>query len=545
MAETVLIPADVKRAIIIRQVGFLLVLAASVALGVYVVMWSQTPNYGLLYGSLSHQDVSEVLDTLQKSGIEYRVDESSGAVMVPSGQVHDARMKLASAGLPRSASTGFGMLREEQGIGTSQFIEQARYQHALETELAKTIEKLGSVRSARVHLALPRQSTFVRHKKKANASVLLDLYGGHEIESEQVSAIASLVAASVPNLDAENVSIVDQKGRLMTLDGGEDGLGLSTSQFKYTRKVEESYVRRIEDILAPIVGVDGVKAEVTAELDFTSTEQTREYYNPDLPALRSEQIEEEARGEATEQGGVPGALSNQPVTAEVQGDNPLPAAGEESTSTMQRRATRNYELDKTISHTRMQMGTLRRLSIAVLLDHKRVTDDEGQVSYTEHSPEEILQITGLVKEAIGYNELRGDRVNVINAEFSRPGPLEELPAEPIWQQAWVLDLAKQLAGAAFVLFLVFGVLKPSLKNLVNKEISLNQAVLAAAPSALPAVAGAQATGLDEKALPASGSHPQLNSPDGHLNSMETVRGMVKEDPMLTAQVVKGWVGEES
>ena len=545
MAETVLIPSDVKRAILFRQAGFLLVLAASVAIGVYVVMWSQTPNYSLLYGSLSNQDVSEVLDNLQKAGIQYRVDEGSGAVMVPSSQVHDARMKLASAGLPKSASTGFGMLREEQGIGTSQFIEQARYQHALEIELAKTIEKLGSVRSARVHLALPKQSTFIRHKKKANASVLLDIYGGYEIESGQVSAIASLVAASVPNLESENVSIVDQNGRLMTLDGRDDALGQSTSQFKYTRKVEESYIRRVEDILAPIVGINGVKAEVTAELDFTSTEQTREFYNPDLPALRSEQIEEEAQGASTPQGGIPGALSNQPVASDTQAEGSLASQGEEAATMMQRRATRNFELDKTISHTRMQMGTLRRLSIAVLLDHKRVVNEEGEATYTEHSPEEILQITGLVKEAIGYNALRGDRVNVINAEFNRPDPLEELPAEPIWQQSWVLDLAKQVAGAVFVLFLVFGVLKPSLKNLVNKEISLNQAVLAAAPAALPASAAAGAGGMDEKALPSSGDFPQLNGPDNHQNSMETVKGFVKDDPMLTAQVVKGWVGEES
>lgn len=544
MAETVLIPADVKRAILFRQIGFLVVLAASVALGVQVVMWSQTPNYSLLYGSLSQQDISEVLDTLQKAGIEYRVEESSGAVMVPTSDVHDARLKLASAGLPKSTSSGFGMLDKEQGIGTSQFIEQARYQHALETELAKTIEKLGAVRSARVHLALPRQSTFIRSRKKAAASVLLDVYGGHELGEEQVSAISSLVAASVPNLEPARVSIVDQNGHLMSRDGSDGELAMSSSQFKYSRKVEESYARRIEDILAPIVGVNGVKAEVAAEFDFTRTEQTREFYNPDLPALRSEQVEENSRASGAADGGVPGALSNQPVTAENDNRDGNVTTPGESAQRIQRRSTRNYELDRTISHTKMQMGTLRRLSIAVLLDHKQVVNDSGEITYTEHSPEELLQITNLVKEAIGYNTLRGDRVNVVNAEFNRPGPVEALPEDPIWKQSWLHDLVKQVAGALFVLFLVFGVLRPSLKNLVNKEISLNQAVLASAPKAAAAAASA-AGAVEGGALPGGEDVPQLNSPGNFRNSLEAVKDKTRDDPMLAAQVVKGWVGDES
>ncbi|MFT5350751.1 MAG: flagellar M-ring protein FliF [Planctomycetota bacterium] len=547
MAEAVLISADIKRTILFRQFGFLVVLAASVALGVYVVLWSQTPNFSLLYGSLSDQDISQVLDTLQKSDIEYRVDQGSGAVMVPSAKVHDARMKLAGAGLPKNANTGFGMLQEEQGIGTSQFIEQARYQHALEGELAKTIEKLGSVRSARIHLAIPKQSTFVRNKKRVNASVMLDLYGGHELDSDQVSAIASLLAASVPNLDVGNVSIVDQRGRLMTQDDQSSELGLSSSQFKYTRRVEESYIKRIEDILSPIVGQEGVKAEVSAEFDFTSTEQTREMYNPDLPALRSEQVEEESRNGSGSAGGIPGALSNQPPANATLGGNSDPsslASTIESgiNANMQRRATRNYELDKTISHTRMQMGTMRRLSIAVLLDYKRSLSEDGQVTHTEHSPEELLQITALVKEAIGYNAVRGDSVNVMNAEFARPDPIELLPEQPIWQQSWVLDLAKQVVGGLFALFLVFGVLKPILKNLVNKEISFNQAVLAGVPAAT-ALPGGAVGGQEQSVL--QNDVPQLNSPLNYQSSLQSVQSMVKGDPKLTAQVVKSWVGEES
>ncbi len=548
MAEAVVISPDIKRTILFRQFGFLIVLAASVALGVYVVLWSQTPGYSLLYGNLSDQDASEVLDTLQKLNIEYRLDEASGAVMVPGSRVHDARMKLAAAGLPKSASAGFGMLNEEQGIGTSQFIEQARYQHALETELAKTIEKLGAVRSARIHLAIPKQSNFVRNRKKANASVMLDLYGGHELDPDQVSAIASLVAASVPDLDIGNISIVDQRGRLMTQKDQSGELGMSNSQFKYARSVEESYIKRIEDIIAPIVGQQGVKAEVTAEFDFTRTEQTREIYNPDQAALRSEQVEEEMRNGGSGAGGIPGALSNQPPADATVGGSLAQSAdkagvGSGKDANMQRRATRNYELDKTISHTKMHMGSIRRLSVAVLLDYKRSLNEKGEVIHTEHSPEELLQITALVKEAIGYNAIRGDSVNVMNAEFARPDPIEALPEQPIWQQSWVLDLARQIAGGLFVLFLVFGVLKPTLKNLVNKEISFNQAVLANASSAaLPSAVGASGT---QALSNQSNDVPQLNSPENYQNSLQTVQGMVRNDPRLTAQVVKSWVGEES
>ncbi len=555
MAETVVIPMDMKRTILFRQFGFLLVLAASVALGVYVVLWSQTPNYSLLYGSLSDQDVSQILDSLEKSGIDYRVQEGSGGILVPSGKVHDARMKLAAAGLPRTSSAGFGMLQEEQGIGTSQFIEQARYQHALEGELAKTIEKLAAVRSARIHLAIPKQSNFVRNRKKANASVMLGLYGGHELDSDQVSAIASLVAASVPNLEISNVSIVDHRGRLMTQSDGNTELGMSSTQFKYTRQVEESYIKRIEDILAPIVGQQGVKAEVTAQFDFTRTEQTRELYNPDLPALRSEQVEEEVRDTVAQSGGVPGALSNQPPANATIGQGP--GATEEGlpvdvqgNANLQRRATRNYELDKTISHTRMQQGTLQRLSIAVLLDYKRSVDSEGVASYVEHSPEELLQITSLVKEAIGYNAMRGDSVSVMNAEFTRPEPLEDLPALPIWQESWVLDLAKQVTGGLFALFLIFGVLKPALKNLVSKEISMSEAVFSGAPAALAGAGAGSMSTMNESQgqmnAPAPVNETQaLNSPTNYQQSLQSVQGVVNEDPQLTAQVVRQWVGEES
>ena len=544
------LPDEVKRTLFFRQLGFLIAIAASVAIGVYVTMWSQTPNYSLLYGSLSSQDVGQVLDSLQKSGIPYRVDESTGAVMVPSSKVHEARIKLAGEGLPKSANSGYGILQEEQNLGTSQFIEKARYHHALETELARSITTIKSVRSARVHLAIPKQSVFIRNRKPVSASVLVDLFSGHRMSPEQIAAISNLVAASVPNLDVSNVNIVDQNGRLMTQGDSARDLALTASQFQYASQVEESYIKRIEEILVPIVGQDGVKAQVTADFDFTSTEQTRESYNPDLPAVRSEQLEEELLTADTALGGVPGALSNQPpaegTAPEIAGEAVAPNE-EESQSSMQRRTVRNYEIDKTISHTRKPIGRLQRLSVAVVIDHKKSVADDGALVRVEHSPEEIDRLSGLVKEAIGFDAVRGDTVNIINAEFAIPEAPEPLPETPIYMQPWVWDIAKQALGGLFVLFLVFGVLKPSIKKMLDKEITLHQTALAA-PGANGSMIALDAPDSD-MANPQGNQTVQeqqqaLAPPSDYDKSVDAVKQIITDNPKVAANVVRNWVDDE-
>lgn len=542
MSEAVVIPAEVKRTLFLRQIGFLFAIAASVAVGVYVVLWSQTPNFSLLYGSLSDQDAAQVIESLQQANIDYHVEQNSGAVMVPSSKVHEARMKLAAEGLPKSANSGFGILSEEQKIGTSQFMEKARYQHALENELAMSIAKVSAVKSARVHLALPKQSAFLRNRKAASGSVLLDLYPGHRLEAGQVAAIANLVAASVPGLDISNVSIIDQYGRLMTHNQSSAELAMTATQFQYANQVENSYIERIENILIPLLGQDGVKAQVTAELDFTSTELTRESYNPDMPALRSEQLQEDSRSSSGATGGVPGALSNQPAldgnAPEIAANNNNVADDQPATGSTQRRSTRNYELDKTISHTRSATGSLHRLSVAVVIDYKKTVNDKGEITRIEHTPEELAQITNLVKEAIGFNDIRGDRVNVMNAQFSLPDAIEPLPEIPIWQEAWVWDIAKQALGGLFVLFLVFGVLKPAIKKMMNNEVTLHQTALAGPAGAAGQLAapGVEETNAQEmKALEAA---PEFDK------SISNVKEMVSTDPKLAAQVVRNWVGEE-
>jgi flagellar M-ring protein FliF len=532
---------------VVRQLGVMIGIAASVALGVAVVLWSQTPNYSLLFGSLGQKDAAEVITALQQAGIDFRVDETNGAVMVPSSKLRDARMKLAGQGLPRSDSLGFELLQQETGFGTSRALEAARFHRALEGELARTIATLANIQSARVHLATPKQSVFVRKRKKPSASVVLKLYNGHSLEKEQVAAIVHLIASSVPELETGQVTVVDQKGSMLSGRMRSNEMMLTASQFDYTKQLEEHYRQRVENILIPILGADRVRAQVTAELDFTVTEQTAERFNPDLPALRSEQTQEQA-SVATAAGGVPGALSNQPPAAgtapeqlanQDDGGSTPPGAIPQSSS---KRATRNYELDKTISHTRLSSGGLRRLSVAVVVDDQVIADSEGQVNRTPRSPEEINRITQLVQEAIGYSATRGDTVRVINASFMTPPAQESLPELPIWEQPWVWDLAKQASGLILVLLLILLVLRPTMKRLTSPPVV--ERLESESAAGIEGEAGAAGEGVQALEGGATG-RMQLPGPEHYEDTLEAARGLVQEDSKRVAQVVKSWVSENA
>ncbi len=533
---------------VLRQAGLLIGIAASVALGVAVVMWSQTPNYSLLYGNLSDRDVSAVMDSLQGSAIAYKVDEASGGIMVPTAKLHEARMKLAAAGLPKSSSMGFEMLQEEQGFGTSQFIEKARYQRALEGELSRSIAKVSNVRNARVHLAIPKESVFARDKKEPSASVLVDLYPGRRLEDGQVAAIAHMVSASVPNLMISGVTVVDQAGRLLTRAGGASELAISSERFDYTKRVEHSYVKRIETILQPIVGFDDVRAQVTADLDFTSTEQTSETFNPDLPAIRSEQLTEEQRSGGSNPAGVPGALTNQPPgNATVPEVATADGATDQNTAKEQqqirKKETRNYELDKTISHTQKAVGSLEKLSVAVVLNNPSTTDDKGVVTQVQYTPEEIDGFTKLVKDAVGFNVARGDTVSVIARNFYVAPPAEPLPELAIWQQPWVWDVGKQALGAIFVLYLLFGVLRPTMKKMMEKpefdpSNASNYVMIGADGQPIREV---QDNSVEDTAISVPLS--ELGKGSSYETSLASVRDYVQGEPKMAAQVVKNWVGD--
>lgn len=529
----------------VRQVGLLLALAGSVALGVLVVLWSQAPSYTLLHASLSGKEAAEVLDALEEAGIPYRLEQSSGAVMVPSAKVHDARLKLAAHGLPKSTDLGFEVLDRNSSFGTSQFLEQARYQRALEVELARSVSTLNSIQSARVHLAVPKQSVFVRNRKKPSASVLVRLYPGRKLEDGQGETIAHLVAAAIPALEPSEVRVIDQRGRLLTSPQGVDHLALSHKEFEYSQRVEEVYTKRIESILAPVVGVESVKAQVTAVLDFTRTEQTQETYDSDPTVLRSEQVLEE-RADSPIVGGVPGALSNQPPgEASVLTDASVETAIHAPSGNrggLRRESTRNFEVDRTINHTRMPSGTVQRLSAAVVVDDRRSVDAQGGQTLGARTEEEMARITSLVKDAIGFDAERGDSVHVINTSFTMPAPVGPLPQPSLWERPWVWDALKQLAGVTFVLLLLFAVLRPIMRQLVTQAPENRQLEQSTDAARLEAAGDA---GSDDEKVTLTDQRrqntPSLQAQAAQTANIDAIRTLVAEDPKRVAKLVRNWV----
>ncbi|WXL24512.1 flagellar basal-body MS-ring/collar protein FliF [Ectopseudomonas mendocina] len=558
----------------LRQVGLLVGLAASVAIGFAVVLWSQQPDYRPLYGSLDGMDASQVMETLSAADIQYTVEPNSGALLVKADDLARARMRLAAAGVaPRDTSVGFEILDQEQGLGTSQFMESTRYRRGLEGELARTISSLNNVKSARVHLALPKSSVFVRDERKPSASVLVELYSGRGLEPSQVMAIVNLVASSVPEMNKNQVTVVDQKGNLLSDIQEMSELTMAGKQFEYSRRMESLFTQRVHNILQPVLGNGRYKAEVSADVDFSAVESTSESFNPDQPALRSEQSVNEQRTSSQPPQGVPGALSNQPPaagaapqqataaaapTGPVPAGQPLldangqqimdPATGQPMLAPYpadkREQATRNYELDRSVSYTKQQQGRLRRLSVAVVVDDQvKVDPATGAVTRTPWSSEDLARFTRLVQDSVGFDATRGDSVSVINTPFSDTGLEEEIDI-PFYTQPWFWDIVKQVLGVAFILILVFGVLRPVLKNITNPnkpaederdgELELGEM-------------GALGSDLAEDRVSIGGAAQSILLPspsEGYDAQLNAIKNLVAEDPGRVAQVVKEWINAD-
>lgn len=526
---------------LVRQLGLMIGLAASVAIGFAVVLWSQGEEYKPLYASLDKMDPSAVLTILDSNQIRYKVDERSGALLVASNQIHDARIKLAGEGISADGSFGFELLEKEQSLGTSQFMENARFRRSLEGELARTITSIRAVRAARVHLAIPKSTAFVRDARRPTASVFIDLYSGVRINPTQVKAIANLVASSIPELALEDVTVVDQQGNLLSNFETDKTMEMANRQMAYAHELEARLVGRVNSILGRLLGDDKFRVEINANLDFTEVEQADEQYNPDLPAIRSEQTVEEGRtgGGA---GGVPGALTNQPpadgAVAPV-GE----AAGAAASGSSRRQAVRNYELDRTISYTRHQVGTIRRLSVAVVVDNINQKDPEtGEMVSKPMKQEDLDRLAILVRDAIGFDAARGDSVSIINAEFI-PEPEDlSVPMEalPFWQQDDMLSLIKKALGGLFVLFVIFGVLRPVMKNLTDNSKELRELEAQEALNDLSADLGGDLA--DETVTLSGGDSMLLTGPgQNYEQQINAVKGLIAEDPGRVAQVVKRWV----
>ncbi|MFZ2987199.1 flagellar basal-body MS-ring/collar protein FliF, partial [Ideonella sp.] len=426
--------------------------AAVLAVVVAMMLWANQGDWRVLYSNLPDKEAGAILAQLQQMNVPYRHSEGGSAIMVPADRVYDLKMKLAAAGLPKATVAGNELL-DNARFGQTDRQERLNMQRALEGELVRTITKLDGVEEARVHLALPNQNGFFREQQKPSASVMLTLHPGRTLDRGQAAAIVHLVSSSVPDLSAKAVSVLDQRGSLLSGPGEDSSRSLDEQQLQYVQQIEANYLKRVQELLEPVVGRDNLRATVTADIDFTQSEATSEQYRPnqgDQPAaVRSAQTTESTNQGSTTPTGVPGAATNQPpvpATAPINGASaPLqPALGGAAGGGSKREAVTNYEVDKTVKVTRNATGTVKRLNAAVVVNHRTATDAKGKTSTQPLPPEELEKLTALVQEAVGFNQQRGDSVKVINAPFK---PVTEVVGEelPLWKQAWLLDLLRASA----------------------------------------------------------------------------------------------------
>lgn len=533
-----------------RQVGLMIALAASVAIGFAVVLWTQSEEYRPLLGRSDNLDASSVVELLEQNQIKFKMDNNTGAILVAADDIHMARMKLAEMGLPGSSTPGFELMDKEQPLGTSQFVEGTRYQRSIEGELARTITSISSIRSARVHLALPKKTVFVRDASKPTASVFVEVFAGRSVEPAQVKAIMNLVASSVPDLKMADVTVVDQHGDLISTGEDSQDLLLATKQHDYAKTVEESMMKRITGILEPVVGNGKFRTQVSADIDFTAVEQAAETFNPDLPAVRSEQklIESKAGGDAA--AGIPGALTNQPPANAEAPEQATPQEGEavapKPATNNREQSTRNFELDRTVSYTKHQQGTLKRLTVAVVVDDKVIRAEDGTETHQPWTANELERLSILVRDSVGYSAVRGDSVNVLNAPFTSGVEIveTELPAVPWWEQ-WLMPHIKSIASVIIILALIFGLLRPVFKSLARNGGSIAEQEEARQLAALEAAGLGGMEGVsDETVTLSGGSALLLGGPEqGYEQQINAIKGLIADDPGRVAQVVKKWVNQ--
>lgn len=531
--------------------------SAAVAAVAALWLWSRAPDYGVLYSNLSDRDGGAIIASLQQMNIPYKFAEGGGALLVAANKVPEARLRLASQGLPKGGTVGFELM-DSQKFGTSQFAEQVNYQRALEGELARSINSISAVESARVHLALPKPSLFVRDQKKPSASVVLTLHRGRTIDEGQISAIVHLISSSVPELSAKSITVVDQAGNLLSA-ANAGTRGLDVSQLKYAQEIEQGYIRRIEAILQPIVGSGNVHAQVAADIDFSIVENTDEKYRPNQEpgsaAVRSQQSSESGQQGGSPASGVPGALSNQPppdpvapITNPAQAGKPgAPAAGQLKMSTelsaggtlarstgassnTRKDVTTNYEVDRSIRHVQQGAGGIKRLSVAVVVNYRGATGAQGKRAAQALTAAELEQIKNLARQAMGFSAERGDSLNVVNSPFA--SDTSDTPELPIWRQPDNIEMAK--AGGKYLLlgilalYLWFAVLRPLLRKHLH-----------------PVPAQAAAPGQEEAPSADAVAQSQERQAERHLENIRYAQETATKEPRAVAMLIKHWMGEKN
>ena len=531
-------------------VGVALLVAAAIA----AIVLGRQPDYRVLFANLSDKDGGAIVAQLSQMNVPYKYADGGGAILIPSERVHDVRLRLATQGLPKGSVTGFELM-ENSKFGMTQFQERLNFQRGLEGELTRSIQALSSVQGARVHLALPNQNGFFREQQKPSASVLVSLHPGRMLDRAQLAGIVHLVASSVPELSPSAVSVLDDTGKLLSQSPDQaPGTEANVQQLMFVQQIEQQYTRRIMDILEPVVGRDNVKAQVTAEVDFTQTESTSEQFRPnqtpDSSAVRSQQVLESRDASGKGPSGVPGAVSNQPPaqsTAPVNGANPAPTVGGQQGGGLdgqlgKRESTINYEVDKTVRVTRGSTGAIKRLSAAVVVNYQAV-EDKGKMVSKALTPEQLEQMTALVRETIGFNRERGDSVNLMNTQFQ----MDAAPAGevPLWKQPEMIDLAKSFAwpvGAVlFAALVLLGLVRPALKGAAPAKPEKVKAT---------AVAGGQLDALEAEtperpALPMASRKDETLPATPEQLRLEEARVLAKENPVAVANILKGWLNGDS
>jgi flagellar M-ring protein FliF len=523
----------------------LLVAGAAAVIAVMAVfwLWSQQPDYRVLFSNYTDKDGGAIVAALEKMNVPYKFSDSGTAILVPAAQVHQARLKLASDGLPKGGNIGFEIL-ENQKFGVSQFVEQVNFQRALEGELERSIQSIGAVEVARIHLAIPKASVFVRDQQKPTASVLLNLRAGRSLDTQQVGAVVHLVASSVPDLPAANVTVVDQNGNLLSDTSKKMGANnLDPTQIKYIDDIQQSIIKRVESIIAPIVGAKNVRAEASAEIDFSSVEQAAETYKPnqkpDDVTIRSLQSNESKTSNGGTATGVPGALSNQPPAAATAPITTPPAVtpgtAPGTTATVvdttpvssQKNMTTNYEVDKTVRYVQQAMGGIKRLNVAVVVNNMPVVDKAGKTTYRPLTAAEKTQINDLAQQAMGFNKERGDSLTVVNSSFAGE-PVEIIPEVPLWKSPEVIEYGKDalrfIVGIVVLLIIYKRALSPMLRKLT-----------APAPKLLTAPVESE-----DAVVSLSSEQGMLSKVSGYEQSLEAAKQLAKDNPRMVASVVANW-----
>lgn len=534
---------NANNATLFPQVGGKLLLIAGMAavIAVMVVfwLWSQQPDYRVLFSNFTDKDGGAIVAALDKMNVPYKLSDSGSAILVPAAQVHQARLKLASQGLPKGGNIGFELL-EKQKFGVSQFVEQVNFQRGLEGELERSIQAIDSVESAIIHLAIPKQSVFVRDQQKPTASVLLNVLPGRNLDANQVSAIVHLVASSVPHLPATNVTVVDQNGNLLSDTSKNAGAkNLDPAQLKYVDELQQNIARRVESIIAPIVGSGNVRAEASVEVDFSSTEQAAEIYKPNQNTadvtVRSMQSNESSSTDANGATGVPGALSNQPpaeATAPIEtedGEATTEVAAIAPPVNVQKNTTTNFEVDKTVRYVQQAMGGVKRINVAVVVNNMPVVDAEGKTTYRPLTDAEKEQINELARQAMGFNQERGDALAVVNSAFAQAATVP-MPEVPMWQKPATIEYVKDALRLIIGLVAMFMLYKKILKPMFNK-LTEPLALVAKQDQIAPSLN----IGNGETIMQ---TNPQLIS--SYNQSIEAAKLIAAENPRMVASVVSGW-----